>query len=127
MAMRETVGSLRAYFILVGVVSLVSSGNILRQDGSHGVIVAVASVQVAISVAFIVSGALLPRLLRDSPIIVIGVVGAAAAMRTLDLVASLALLEDKQKLTSVVVLSIIAFVIYVYLFVNINRLSKTAS
>ena len=68
MAMKETVRSLRAYFILSGVATLISYGRALwvNFQGPFKLPTAIGVIGVGFSVAFLYVGINLPRLLRSS-------------------------------------------------------------
>jgi hypothetical protein len=68
MAMRETVRSLRAYFILSGVATLISYGRALwvNFQGPVAIPTIIGVVGIGFSAAFLYVGISLPRLLRSS-------------------------------------------------------------
>jgi hypothetical protein len=68
MAMRETVRSLRAYFILSGLATLFSYGRALWVNSQGAVIaIAIGIIGIGFSLAFLYVGFSLPALLRSSP------------------------------------------------------------
>ena len=68
MAMRETVRSLRAYFILSGLATLLSYGRALWVNSQGAVIaIAIGIIGIGFSLAFLYVGFSLPALLRSSP------------------------------------------------------------
>jgi hypothetical protein len=119
MAMRETVGSLRAYFILVGVVGVARSLSALR-DGSNPAATKVgASVDLAFALAFLAAGVALRKLLRDSPSLVKGLIYATAVMQVVVAVFLLVVFRDPVVLVAPALVLLISW----YLLVNVNRLS----
>ncbi len=118
--MRETVGSLRAYFILVGIIG-VARGIIVIGNESNPVDMKVsAGIDLALAAAFLIVGVLLKKLLRDSPGLVKGLLYAAAALQVAVAVVLLALHVNPVSLVA----PAIALLIFWYLLVNVNRLSR---
>jgi hypothetical protein len=120
MAMRETVGSLRAYFILVGVLG--AGLRILSlTDDSNGIMVKVAAgIDIALGLAFLACGVFLTRLLRDSPGLIKGVLYVSAAVQ----VVSAAIVFAVIRLPLALILPTITLLIIWYLLANVNRLSR---
>jgi hypothetical protein len=119
MAMRETVGSLRAYFILVGAVGAVRSIAAITGGPNAAVVKVGAGVDLALALAFLAAGFALPKLLRDSPGLVKGLIYATAVMQVVIAVALFAATRDPVVLVAPAIVLLIAW----YLLVNVNRLS----
>ena len=66
MAMKETVGSLRAYLILAGALSFFVAAQPLVKSGVP-ILVVLGGIQAVLSLGFLVCGILLPKLLLESP------------------------------------------------------------
>ena len=124
MAMKETVRSLRAYFILSGLASLwFQFLNVvhLRAAISPVTILATAIgiVGIGLALAFLYVGGFLPKLLRSSPhrIVILLYVGAGWAVLT-----SLLSLLNGVQIETVVVLGISLLILW-YLLRNVRRLA----
>ncbi len=126
MAMKETVGSLRAYFVLAGTVSValhVFSLNVLAQEeslDSIGVFISV--IGLGLGVALLYLAIRLKHLLVASPQQIKGVLITGAVIIAVSLL--LQLLGDIQPASFV--RAIIGWLITWYLYVNTTRLSKEA-
>ena len=128
MAMKETVRSLRAYFILSGLASLwfqfLDVRAHLRAGISPATILATAIglVGVGLAVAFLYVGGFLPKLLQSSPnrIVILLYVGAGWAI-----LASLLSLLNGVQFGTIVVLGISLLILW-YLLRNVRRLAAEA-
>lgn len=128
MAMKETVRSLRAYFILSGLASLwfqfLDVGAHLRAGISPATILATAIgiVGVGLALAFLYVGGFLPKLLQSSPhrIGILLYVGAGWAILT-----SLLSLLNGLQIGTIVVLGISLLILW-YLLRNVRRLAAEA-
>jgi hypothetical protein len=69
MAMRETPGSLRAYFILVGLLVTLSAGANLLTPGVDMITMALSVMNVGLGVGLVVVGALAVKLLQSAPLV----------------------------------------------------------
>ena len=127
MAMRETVGSMRAYFILAAVLSGVMNLLVFRSAClafSSGwvtalVIMALASVGLLLSVALFWAAIRLRKYLADSPGFVSGIVILIAAFTVI--IFLLSLLGGLERWA--VIRTAAAILIALYLLTNIKRLS----
>jgi len=124
MAMRETVRSLRAYFILSGVVSLVSSTSALRVSlmGPATIAAIPAAISVVFSVTFLYVGLSLAGLLRTSVGQIITLLYASTGWSVLIFLLSLLQGLDPVRLGVL----ILALLILWYLLVNVRRLAAEA-
>jgi len=127
MAMKETVRSLQAYFILSGLASLwfqlLEVGVHLRAAISLATILATAIgiVGVGLALAFLYVGGFLPKLLQSSPrIVILLYVGAGWAVLT-----SLLTLLNGVQIGTIVVLGISLLILW-YLLRNVRRLAAEA-
>jgi len=118
MAMRETVRSLRIYFILSGLLSGGMNLTSLLQ-GASGAVAAFALVGVGFAVAYLYVGIALPQLLTKAPARVTNVLIAGAVF--LALLFLLDLLSGMTGRTLPMVL--VGLLITWYLFVNVRRLA----
>ena len=119
MAMSETVGSLRAYFILVGVVGVALNALSLKEELNPTIVKVAAVANLAIALAFLASGVLLKKLLRDSPGLLKGLLYASAAVQVVVAAALFAIVQQPVLLLA----PAIGLLIFWYLLVNVNRLS----
>jgi hypothetical protein len=119
MAMRETVRSLRAYFILVGVMGVARSVFAL----TFGVLPVATKIAMGVDLVFalaiLASGIALRKLLRDSPGLVKGLIYLTAAEAVAFAALQLAVLRDPWVLVGPAIVLLLSW----YLLVNVNRLS----
>ena len=122
MKMKETVGSMRAYLALVGVVTgALYIGDLVRWWSEAPLVVPFAIIGLGLSLAMLYAGVFLRRLLKQSPTAVICIVLAitgyfAMSSLLIALVAGIGLFE----LVRVVIAALIAL----YLVANARRLSS---
>jgi hypothetical protein len=122
MAMRETVRSLRLYFVLTAVLS--GAVNIVSLQRPLGFISEVLSVVgIAFALAYLYLGLRLRRLLAAAPGQIIGVLIAGAAF--LLLLLALDALSGFQG--GMLVQAVLGLLITWYLFVNVRRLAAEAT
>ena len=122
MAMKETVGSIRAYFILAGVLSLLVSALPLIKTGVP-LFTALGCVQGVLSLGFIVVGAQMQKMLEDSPGIVKAVV-VANVLLVIGLYAMMTQYLTAEQMGAQLWRVIISVAIGAYLLTNAARLSK---
>ena len=128
MAMKETVRSLRAYFILSGLASLwfqfLDLGVRLRAVISPATILvmAIGIVGVGLALAFLYVGGFLPKLLQSSPhrIVILLYISAGWAVVT-----SLLGLLNGVQIGTIVVLAVSLLILW-YLLRNVRRLTAEA-
>ena len=120
MAMRETVGSLRAYFILVGIVGGARAvSTIAAQPLAPPELKVAAGIDAVLALAFLVTGIALRTVLKDSPGLIKGLIYSTAAIELLTAGVLLALVREPIILIAPVFWLLISW----YLLTNINRLS----
>jgi hypothetical protein len=124
MAMKETVRSLRAYFILSGVATLVSYGRALwvNFQGPVAVPTIIGVIGIGFSAAFLYVGINLPRLLRSSAGRIVTLLYVSTGWVVF--VFLLGLLEGLAPIAVVTLL--LSLVILWYLLKNIRRLAAEA-
>jgi hypothetical protein len=121
MGMRETVGSLRAYFILSGLAGAFIAFRVaLLGAGIFGVIVALVSV--GFSLAFMYVGFTLPKLLRDSASRIVTLLYASAGWTVFFFLLSLLGGPSTYGLVSLILTLLILW----YLLKNVQRLAAEA-
>ena len=125
-AMRETIGSMRAYLILVGIFGGAQSILVLLDRSIFGVyppnplaMKVSAGINLAFALAFVFSGIFLRKLLRDLPGSLIALFCVTAVLQILTAIVLLSIVGQP----SVLVVPGIALIISVYLLVNVRRLS----
>jgi predicted exporter len=124
MAMRETVGSLRAYFILSGLASLLAYGRALwvNFQGPVSIATVIGIIGIGFSLAFLCVGFALPRLLKSSAGRVVTLLYVSTGW-----VAFVFLLGLLEGLAPVAVITLIlSLLILWYLLRNIRRLAAEA-
>ena len=122
--MRETVGSLKAYFIIVAVLGLIENvGNvgIIAASQINPLFLIISLIGLAFSVAYLYIGIMLRKLLIESPKLVSKVILASMAYLIINCFL-LTLLVGLQ--TSVVIQLAIGLLITWYLFSSVKRLSQ---
>ena len=120
MAMKESVGSLRAYFIIVALVSGFRNATLLVQSRENIVIVIIALLGLGFAIAYLYIGIALRKLLVKSSNIITGVI--LASIGFLVVVFLLSLLGGVQ--AAMVAQLIIGLLITWYLLKNVKRLSS---
>lgn len=121
--MRETVGSLKAYFIIVAVLGLIGNvGNvgIIASSQINPLFLIISLTGLAFSVAYLYIGIMLRKLLIESPKLVNNVILASMAYLIINFL--LTLLVGFQ--TSSVIQLAIGLLITWYLFSSVKRLSQ---
>jgi hypothetical protein len=121
MAFRETVRSMRAYFIVVGILGGLSDINTLKEAGDEPLIMAAAGLGLLIAVAFLYCGAMLPGLLKDKPKVVNTVLYLTLASSA---AGGLLLLAAGVNETGPWVSVVVGVVIALYLLANVKRLHE---
>jgi predicted membrane channel-forming protein YqfA (hemolysin III family) len=124
MAMKETVRSLRAYFILSGVATLISYGRALwvNFQGPFKLPTAIGVIGIGFSVAFLYVGINLPRLLRSSASRVVTLLYVSTGW-----VVFVFLLGLREELAPIAVVTLLlSLLILWYLLKNIRRLATEA-
>jgi predicted membrane channel-forming protein YqfA (hemolysin III family) len=124
MAMRETVRSLRAYFILSGVATLISYGRALwvNFQGPVAIPTIIGVIGIGFSAAFLYVGISLPRLLRSSASRIVTLLYVSTGWVVF--VFLLGLLEGLAPVAVVTLL--LSLLILWYLLKNIRRLAAEA-
>ena len=117
MGMRETVGSLRAYFVLTGLLGLLSVVSVLRANSVGPLALVMEAVSLAFSVAFIYVGFSLARLLSTSANRIIGLLYASAGWTVLLFI--LSLLGGMSPFA--IVVFVVSLLILWYLLKNVRR------
>lgn len=119
MAMKESVRSLSAYFIIVGILS--SLANIAAIIKSQGNILAIVinGCFIAVALSFLLIGIRLRRMLVSQPEIITRVLMASFVLLAAKLAISLSAAYRTGTITS-----IIGFLVVLYLLANARRLSK---
>lgn len=132
MAMKESVGSLRAYFLLAGVISTLGSLGEIRTLVTLSVpaelalpLWALALISLGLGVGFVVAGVRLQRELLTGAGWIRKLLLVCLAMLSLELVLMLALLEGQLESWQIG-WTVIHMAIAVYLMVNVKRLSDEA-
>lgn len=119
--MRETVGSLKAYFIIVAVLGLINNVGSIAESQINPLILIIGLIGLAFSVAYLYIGIMLRKLLIESPKLVSKVILASMAYLIINCFL-LTLLVGLQ--TSVVIQLAIGLLITWYLFSSVKRLSQ---
>ena len=126
MAMKETVGSLRAYFFLAGIASAgnhIVNLNVMTRTGAIGAIgVTITVVGLSLAIAYVYLGVRLKFLLVASPQQITAVLIAGAVF--LGLLLLLSLLAGLR--IGALIYTLIGWLITWYLYVNAKRLAREA-
>ncbi len=120
--MRETPGSLRVYFILVGCLTVGPAALDIANFGSIVWLMALNALSIALGVGMLVGGAMVPRLLRTMPAVLHAIVWCTFCWR-LVLVAILHVATGPLAMRTYLSL-VVALAIAAYLSFNIKRLSQ---
>lgn len=120
MAMRETARSLRAYFILAGILSLGGSVTTLQSQQSTGLDGIRALLGLAFGAGFLIAGIRLPRMLEGGALFVRVLICTIVGVQLL--LGALLLLAGAQPVTLVFPALYVA--ICAYLVTNVNRLVR---
>ena len=120
MAMKESIGSLRAYFIVVALLSGFQNATLLVQSQRNIIIVIIALLGLGLAIAYLYIGIALRKLLVKSSKIITGVI--LVSMGFLVVVFLLSLLGGVQ--AAMVAQLIIGLLITWYLLKNVKRLSS---
>lgn len=118
--MRETVGSLKAYFILVGVLGLIGNIGAIAASQVNPLFLISGLIGLAFSGAYLYIGIMLRKLLVESPKLVKNFILASMAYLIVDFL--LTLLGGDQ--TNSVIRLAIGLLITWYLLSNVKRLSQ---
>ena len=119
--MRETVKSLRAYFIIAGLLSIYSNGTSLMS--SPGIVaLCLSGASLLMAIAYLYVGAVLPSLLVKSTSFIYVLLAFNAALSVLYGALLLVFGSTVQPLVMVVV----SLVISAYLYANVKRLAAEA-
>ena len=126
--MRETVRSLRAYFILSGLASLFLSGSALRLSiqRSDPIATVILVVTLGFSVAFLCVGVLLARLLKSSAGRIVTLLYASAGWTLFGFLFAVVLKGFSQVELTSVITPIVTLLIVWYLLRNVQRLAAEA-
>jgi hypothetical protein len=124
MKMRETVRSLRVYFILSGLAGLFVSGSALRVSlqGSAAIEAVLQAISIALSLAFLYVGFGLAGLLRTSPGRIVTILYASAGWSGFHFLLSLL----RSGIPFGLVTLLLVLVIVWYLLKNVQRLAAEA-
>jgi hypothetical protein len=122
MAMKETVGSLRAYLILAGGLSFMFGAQPMFKSGVP-LLVVLGGIQTVLSLGFIVCGFLITKLLAESPGVIKAVILANVAY-SLALYFVLAQMVGAYQAGQQVWSVVIGVAIGWYLYTNTTRLAK---
>jgi sugar lactone lactonase YvrE len=121
--MRETVGSLRLYFLLAGCLGVAGAIALLPFAARlQPLLIAVLIVDLLFSAAFIFCGVALRGLLARAPGVIKVVLWTSLGMHLAEAAALFALIRDPQLLIS----PALATLITLYLIINVNRLAKAS-
>jgi hypothetical protein len=118
--MKETVGSLKAYFIVVSILGIAGSIMALGESQVNPLFLVTGLIGLAFSVAYFYIGIALRKLLVESPKLIDNILLASMAYQVITFL--LGLFNGFQ--TSLVIQLAIALLILWYLLVNVRRLSK---
>ncbi len=118
--MRESVGSLKAYFIVIAVLSALGSVSVLGSASSNLVLLIAGIISLAFAAAYFYIGISLRKLLTESPKLIEMCLYINIAYQVFMFL--LGLLRGFQ-VGSVIQLSIVLLIIW-YLLVNVRRLSE---
>jgi hypothetical protein len=121
--MRETVRSLRAYFILSALVGGAVNVAALLREGTSALGLVIGLIGLGFAIAYLYAGLRLPRLLATAPHRVTGLLIAAAVFLALLFGLDLAAGIPGRTLPTV----IIGLLLTWYLFANVRRLSKASA
>lgn len=120
MSMRETVGSMRAYFILSGFLGILQSLFQIMASEGNVVFIAISAIQFGLALGFVYVGITLRKLLSQAPQHVRLLLIVAGGWSILLFVIGLLSTID---VSGVVVLAISLLIIW-YLLHNVNRLTQ---
>jgi hypothetical protein len=118
--MKETVGSLKAYFIVVSILSIIGSLVALGSSQINPLFLVTGLIGLAFSVAYLYIGITLRKLLVESPKLIDNMLLASMAYQVITFL--LSLLNGFQ--TGLVIQLAIALLLLWYLLANVRRLSK---
>jgi len=123
--MRETVRSLRAYFILSGLASIFLSGSALRLSiqRSDSIATLILVVSLGFGVAFMCVGAFLARLLKSSAGQIVTLLYACAGWTLFVFLLDIVLKGFSQVESPAVITPILTLLILWYLLRNVRRLA----
>ena len=120
MAIKESVGSLRAFFIVTALLAGFQNTNLLVQSQRNIIIVIIALLGIGLAIAYLYIGIALRKLIVKSPKIITRVI--LVSMGFLVVVFLFSLLDGVQ--TAMVAQLIIGLLITWYLLKNVKRLSS---
>jgi hypothetical protein len=118
--MKETVGSLKAYFIVVSILGIIGSLVALGSSQINPLFLVTGLIGLAFSVAYLYIGITLRKLLVESPKLIDNMLLASMAYQVITFL--LSLLNGFQ--TGLVIQLAIALLLLWYLLANVRRLSK---
>jgi hypothetical protein len=124
MAMRETVGSMRAYFVVAGILGALMNVGLIAQGRSNVVALLLGAIGMLSAVAFLYIGARLPALVAAASAIVSRILVITSVYLVLLLLLGLA---SGSHGVGMVVQSGIGLLIMWYLLRNFRRLAKEAA
>lgn len=122
MAMRETVGSLRAYFLLVGGAGLLVNiaPMFAHREKLNAILVGAAVIGSMLAVGYLYMGIRLPDLLTRSPKPIYIILCGSLILQLI--VGPLSYYDTPEPKS--LILPVLSILIYLYLFVNVKRLSR---
>jgi CBS domain containing-hemolysin-like protein len=117
--MKESVGSLRAYFIVVGLLSGYDNYQLLTVASGNIILLVLGLIGMALSIASLYIGISLPKLLVESPKLITTVLLCALGF----LVVTSLLILSLGAITAALIRLVIGSLIIWYLFNSVRRLS----
>jgi hypothetical protein len=118
--MKESVGSLKAYFIVVSVLGIISSLAILGASQVNPLFLVIGLIELGFSVAYLYIGITLRKLLVKSPELLNNILFGSMAYHVI--IFLLSLLNGFQ--IFLVIRLAIALLLFWYLLINVKRLSQ---
>lgn len=124
MGMRETKGSLQAYFLVVGCFSTGRALLILTAgEGLETTVIVGLILDLLLGIAFILCGVFVRRLLAEAPGVIVTLLAVMLAIAVI-LVIIGALLFARLQEPGILIVPLVQVLITVYLLVNVNRLAR---
>jgi hypothetical protein len=121
MVMRETLGSLKAYFWIVGLLTVGANLGVLDKPSGGVLPRLLGTLGIALGCCFVYLGASLRKLMMPAPTPVYSILAASCVLVAVNM--AMALIRNPPG----AVLPFIGLLVNWYLFVNVRRLAKAAS
>ena len=118
--MKESVGSLKAYFIVVSVLGVIGSLGILGASQVNPLFLVIGLIELGFSVAYLYIGITLRKLLVKSPKVIDNILFASMAYHVIIFLLSL---SNGLQIVLVIRLAIVLLLFW-YLLINVKRLSQ---